>query len=93
MLITTADAPGLDALSGDMDVLAFGEGVIDWPAVLAELAARGLTRVLCEGGPTLHGTLVAPGPRRRAVPDDRARARRRRRAAHRPRTRSRHART
>lgn len=59
LLITTTDAPELDALREDMDVLAFGEGVIDWPAVLAELASRGLTRVLCEGGPTLHGTLVA----------------------------------
>ncbi|WP_332643777.1 pyrimidine reductase family protein [Aeromicrobium sp.] len=59
LLITTTDAPGLDALREDMDVLAFGEGVIDWSAVLAELASRGLTRVLCEGGPTLHGTLVA----------------------------------
>ncbi len=59
LLITTTDAPGLIALQDEMDVLAFGEGVIDWPAVLAELASRGLTRVLCEGGPTLHGTLVA----------------------------------
>ncbi len=58
LLITTADAPALDSVS-DMDVLAFGEGVIDWPAVLAELARRGLRRVLCEGGPTLHGALVA----------------------------------
>lgn len=58
LLITTTDAPTLDAAAG-MDVLAFGEGVIDWPAVLAELADRGLTRVLCEGGPTLHGALVA----------------------------------
>ncbi len=59
LLITTTDAPGVDTLREDMDVLAFGEGVIDWPAVLRELAARGLTRVLCEGGPTLHGTLVS----------------------------------
>lgn len=59
LLITTTDAPGLDALRDDMDVVASGEGVIEWPAVFAELASRGLTRVLCEGGPTLHGTLVA----------------------------------
>lgn len=58
MLITTTDALGIDALRDEMDVLAFGEGVIDWSAVLAELASRGLTRVLCEGGPTLHGALV-----------------------------------
>ncbi len=59
LLITTTDAPGLEALRDEMDVLAFGEGVIEWTAVLAELASRGLTRVLCEGGPTLHGALVA----------------------------------
>ena len=59
LLITAADAPGLDALTGDMEVLAHGEGAIDWPAVLADLAGRGLRRVLCEGGPTLHGTLVS----------------------------------
>ncbi len=58
LLITTTDAPMVDDVSDDLDVIAFGEGVIDWPAVLRELAARGLTRVLCEGGPTLHGTLV-----------------------------------
>ena len=58
LLITTTDAPMLDALSEDMDVLAFGDGVIDWPAAFAELANRGLTRVLCEGGPTLHGALL-----------------------------------
>ena len=58
LLITTTDAPALDSV-GDMDVLTYGEGVIDWPAVLAELAGRGMTRVLCEGGPTLHGALVA----------------------------------
>jgi riboflavin biosynthesis pyrimidine reductase len=59
LLITTTDTPRLNELREDMDVLAFGEGVIDWTAVLAELASRGLTRVLCEGGPTLHGALVA----------------------------------
>ncbi len=59
LLITTTDAPALAELGADMDVLAFGEGVIDWNGVFGELAKRGLTRVLCEGGPTLHGTLVA----------------------------------
>lgn len=59
ILITTADAPALAAVSDDMDVMAFGNGVIDWSAALAALAQRGLNRVLCEGGPTLHGALVA----------------------------------
>lgn len=59
MLITTTNAPGLDALRADMDVIACGEDVIEWQAVFAELAGRGMTKVLCEGGPTLHGALVA----------------------------------
>lgn len=58
LLITTVDAPALNSV-GDMDVLAFGEGAVDWSAVFAELARQGMTRVLCEGGPTLHGALVA----------------------------------
>lgn len=58
LLITTTDAAGIEALDGDLDVLAYGEEAIDWSAVLAELARRGLRRVLCEGGPTLHGTLI-----------------------------------
>ncbi len=32
---------------------------LDW--MLGELAARGLTRVLCEGGPSLHRDLIAHG--------------------------------
>ena len=32
---------------------------LDW--MLAELAAQGLTRVLCEGGPSLHRDLIASG--------------------------------
>lgn len=59
LVITTADAPALDALDSGPEVIAVGEGEIDWPAVFDVLAARGLHRVLCEGGPTLHGTLVA----------------------------------
>ena len=60
LVVTTADAPAgrLDELRAVVDVIALGEGAIDWPAVLAELAERGLHRVLCEGGPSLHGELV-----------------------------------
>lgn len=59
--VTTADAPpeALDALRSGMDVIAMGEGQIDWTAVFGFFAERGLNRVLCEGGPTLHGELVA----------------------------------
>lgn len=41
-----------------LDVIAIGDGDIDWPAVLDKFARRGWRRVLCEGGPALHGTLV-----------------------------------
>lgn len=60
LVITTADAPPgeLERLRGTVDVIAVGEGRIDWPAVLDELAGRGWHRVLCEGGPSLLGELV-----------------------------------
>jgi riboflavin biosynthesis pyrimidine reductase len=60
IVITTTDAPSeaLDRLRSTVDVIAAGEGEIDWPVVLDALATRGLRRVLCEGGPTLHGDLV-----------------------------------
>jgi riboflavin biosynthesis pyrimidine reductase len=60
LVITTADAPpaALEALRDKVEVLALGEGQIDWSAVLDALAERGLHRVLCEGGPSLHGELV-----------------------------------
>lgn len=41
------------------DVLVHGDAEVDLPAALAELAARGLTQVLCEGGPHLLGSLTA----------------------------------
>ncbi|QGG41755.1 pyrimidine reductase family protein [Aeromicrobium yanjiei] len=60
IVITTADAPAdaLARLRETVDVIALGEGEIDWPAVLDQLGSRGLRRILCEGGPTLHGDLV-----------------------------------
>lgn len=60
ILITTEDAPAeaLARLRKTVDVIAIGEGEIDWPAVMRELARQGLRKVLCEGGPSLHGDLV-----------------------------------
>jgi riboflavin biosynthesis pyrimidine reductase len=40
------------------DVLVCGDEDIDYAAVRAAFAERGLTRVLCEGGPTLLGQLL-----------------------------------
>lgn len=39
-------------------VLTVGQNIIDPNAALATLGARGLLRVLCEGGPTLFGELI-----------------------------------
>lgn len=60
LVITSADAPRarIDALSEQIDVIAVGEGEIDWVQVKSRLAAYGMNRVLCEGGPTLHGCLI-----------------------------------
>ncbi len=41
------------------DVLVAGGESVSWPTALAGLAARGLPRVSCEGGPRLAGELVA----------------------------------
>ena len=60
IVITTVDAPKarVEALREQVDVIAVGTGEIDWTAARAALFAAGHTRMLCEGGPTLHGTLV-----------------------------------
>lgn len=60
IVITTADAPTarVEALREQVEVIAVGIGEVDWVAAKAELAAAGYLRVLCEGGPTLHGTLI-----------------------------------
>jgi len=49
------------AIAGVADVMVCGESVVDLAVGLAELRARGLTTVLCEGGPHLFGTLLAAG--------------------------------
>lgn len=51
-----ADASGLDA-----DVIVAGEDEVDIAAGLDVLAASGLRRVLCEGGPRLLSSVIAAG--------------------------------
>jgi riboflavin biosynthesis pyrimidine reductase len=41
------------------DVIVAGEELVDIGSALAEFAARGLTRVLCEGGPSLLAAVAA----------------------------------
>jgi riboflavin biosynthesis pyrimidine reductase len=43
------------------DVLVCGADEIDFGEVRRQFAARGLTRILCEGGPTLLGRIVDAG--------------------------------
>lgn len=62
IIVTTTDAPAdrLEELrAAGATVIARGEIEIDWPSVLADFDDRGWRRVLCEGGPTLHGELVS----------------------------------
>ncbi len=63
LLLTTATAaPGAGERLGDLaEVVAVGERDVTPGAVLAELGARGLHRVLCEGGPALFGSFAAAG--------------------------------
>jgi riboflavin biosynthesis pyrimidine reductase len=63
IVVTTAGSPAdrRAALAEVADVVVCGEREIDVARMRAELAARGLTRVLCEGGPALFGHLVQHG--------------------------------
>lgn len=60
MVITVESSPAeaRQRLAERIDVVVAGDTEIDWPAILDSFAARGLTRILCEGGPELHGALV-----------------------------------
>ena len=60
---TTAASPAdrRAALAEVADVVVCGEREIDVAGLRAELSARGLTRVLCEGGPALFSHLVQHG--------------------------------
>jgi riboflavin biosynthesis pyrimidine reductase len=49
------------ALRGAVEVVVCGDDTVDLGAVRNALAERGLTRVLCEGGPTTFATLAAAG--------------------------------
>ncbi len=63
LVVTCAAAPAdrRAALAEVADVVVAGEDRVDLEAALAQLAERGLGRVLCEGGPSLLGDLAAAG--------------------------------
>lgn len=60
VLTSAAADPAMRAqLQSRADVVICGDDVVDLGAARAALADRGLTRVLCEGGPTLFADLAA----------------------------------
>ncbi|MBQ1010431.1 pyrimidine reductase family protein [Micromonospora sp. M51] len=59
VVLTHADADPPPGLTDVADVLRCGTGRVDLAAGLAELHGRGLTQLLCEGGPHLFGALTA----------------------------------
>lgn len=58
LLTTAAAAAGRTDLAEVADVVACGDQWVDVALALDELDARGLGRVLCEGGPTLMRSLL-----------------------------------
>jgi riboflavin biosynthesis pyrimidine reductase len=56
-----ADASARDRLAAVADVVVAGERSVDIGVALDELTARGLRRVLCEGGPSLLADVAAAG--------------------------------
>jgi riboflavin biosynthesis pyrimidine reductase len=63
MVVTCRSAPAdrLARAREVSDVLVAGESAVEPGRLLTQLAERGLRHVLCEGGPTLLGELVAAG--------------------------------
>ncbi len=63
VIVYTTD--GQASRRGDLarvaEVVAAGVEEVDVPAAVADLRARGLGRILCEGGPTLFGALIGAG--------------------------------
>ena len=63
IILCPADAPGerLDEARKHADVIAEGQGTLDLPEALRRLAEDGVGVLLCEGGPSLNGTLLEQG--------------------------------
>ncbi|SDU74079.1 pyrimidine reductase family protein [Jiangella alkaliphila] len=61
IVLTCASSPAdrQAALREVADVVVAGETTLDVPAAVRALAERGLTRILCEGGPHLLAAIVA----------------------------------
>jgi len=58
----TKRAEGYDGIGTRLVVVESGpDGRVDLPALLRSLRKEGVRALLCEGGPTLHGSLQAAG--------------------------------
>jgi len=60
IIVTTGSSPAgpRAALAKVADVLICGDTEVDPVAMVSQLAARGLTRIHCEGGPSFFGSLL-----------------------------------
>lgn len=64
IVVTTGGKPATDLAplrGAGIEVLESAGDTVDLPRLVDELAGRGLSRLLCEGGPQLHRDLLAAG--------------------------------
>jgi riboflavin biosynthesis pyrimidine reductase len=67
VMLVTCQQAGAAAINlardtlGEQNVIVQGQATVDMAAAVGSLAARGLRRILCEGGPHLMGDLTASG--------------------------------
>jgi riboflavin biosynthesis pyrimidine reductase len=54
-----ADAEALERLDGRADIHVLGDDTLDGPTIIEHLAAAGLRRIVCEGGPSLNQALLS----------------------------------
>jgi len=59
LILTTEGATGAERFAAVADVVVAGRSRVDGALAVEALRARGLRRILCEGGPTLFGSLLA----------------------------------
>jgi riboflavin biosynthesis pyrimidine reductase len=59
VILTTSRARGAARFEAVADVVVAGDAEVDGALAVAALRERGLRRVLCEGGPTLFGAMLA----------------------------------
>jgi riboflavin biosynthesis pyrimidine reductase len=59
LIITSGSAPANEALGRVADIMVCGAKTVDPVAMVTALAERQLTRIHCEGGPSLFGSLLA----------------------------------